>query len=238
MKAMTTPLARVAYGDAPDADLAGRAAGGDHGAFEAIMRRHNRRLFHIARAILHNDAEAEDALQEAYLQAYRALGGFRGDAQLSTWLGRVVANEALMRLRKDARRSAIVPIQPGVAVEEVVPTPGGSMDRQPEISAGRAEMRKLLEARIDALPDVYRAVFMLRAVDEYSVEETAVILQIPEATVRTRFFRARSLLREGLAAEVDIACGDAFNFAGERCDRIVARVMGRIASNRKETPCL
>ena len=238
MKAMTTPLARVAYGDAPDADLAGRAAGGDHGAFEAIMRRHNRRLFHIARAILHNDAEAEDALQEAYLQAYRALGGFRGDARLSTWLGRVVANEALMRLRKDARRSAIVPIQPGVAVEDAIPAPGASMDREPEISAGRAEMRKLLEARIDALPDVYRAVFMLRAVDEYSVEETAVILQIPEATVRTRFFRARSLLREGLAAEVDIACGDAFNFAGERCDRIVARVMGRIASNRKETPCL
>jgi len=80
-------------------------------------------------------------------------------------------------------------------------------------------------------------VFVLRAVDELSVEETAVILQIPEATVRTRFFRARSLLREGLAAEVDIACSDAFSFAGERCDRIVARVMGRLASNRKETPC-
>jgi RNA polymerase sigma-70 factor (ECF subfamily) len=216
--------------DEPDEQLVRRAAGGEAPAFEAIMRRHNRRLYHIARAILHNDAEAEDALQEAYLQAFRALGGFRGDARLSTWLARVVANEALMRLRKDARRSAIVPIQPGVAVEDVVTTPGGSMDREPELSAGRAEIRKLLEARIDALPDVYRAVFMLRAVDEYSVEETAEILQIPEATVRTRFFRARSLLREGLAAEVDMACSDAFNFAGERCDRIVARVMARIAS--------
>jgi RNA polymerase sigma-70 factor (ECF subfamily) len=216
--------------DEPDEQLVRRAAGGEAPAFEAIMRRHNRRLYHIARAILHNDAEAEDALQEAYLQAFRALGGFRGDARLSTWLARVVANEALMRLRKDARRSAIVPIQPGVAVEDVVTTSGGSMDREPELSAGRAEIRKLLEARIDALPDVYRAVFMLRAVDEYSVEETAEILQIPEATVRTRFFRARSLLREGLAAEVDMACSDAFNFAGERCDRIVARVMARIAS--------
>jgi RNA polymerase sigma-70 factor, ECF subfamily len=227
---MTRPLPRSGYVDEPDEQLVRRAAGGEAPAFEAIMRRHNRRLYHIARAILHNDAEAEDALQEAYLQAFRALGGFRGDARLSTWLARVVANEALMRLRKDARRSAIVPIQPGVAVEDVVTTSGGSMDREPELSAGRAEIRKLLEARIDALPDVYRAVFMLRAVDEYSVEETAEILQIPEATVRTRFFRARSLLREGLAAEVDMACSDAFNFAGERCDRIVARVMARIAS--------
>ena len=90
-------------------------------------------------------------------------------------------------------------------------------------------MRKLLEERIDALPGAFRAVFMLRAVEEYSVEETAAILQIPEATVRSRFFRARSLLREGLAAEVDLACGDAFGFAGERCDRVVAGVMERLA---------
>ena len=95
-------------------------------------------------------------------------------------------------------------------------------------------MRKLLEERIDKLPGAYRAVFMLRGVEEYSVEETAAILQIPEATVRSRFFRARSLLREGLASEVDLACEDAFGFAGERCDRIVARVMARLASEVSE----
>ena len=102
-------------------------------------------------------------------------------------------------------------------------------EKGPESEARRGEMRRLLERRIDALPDDYRAVFMLRGVEESSVEEAAAILGIPEATVRSRYFRARSLLREGLAAEVDLACEDAFGFAGERCDRIVARVMERLA---------
>ncbi|MGQ0654262.1 MAG: RNA polymerase sigma factor [Betaproteobacteria bacterium] len=225
---MTKPLQRVGYHDEPDMALAGRVAAGDHSAFEALMRRYNRALFRTARAILRDDAEAEDALQEAYLQAFRSIGSFKGEARLSTWLARVVANEALMRLRKHARRSAIVPIQPGVAVEELHETREAGMEKEPERSARRAEIRKLLEQRIDALPGAYRAVFMLRAVEEYSVEETAAILQIPEATVRSRFFRARSLLREGLAAEVDLACEDAFGFAGERCDRVVARVIAKL----------
>ncbi len=230
---MTNPLPHVGHAETPDAELARRVAAGDHTAFEALMRRYNRALFRTARAILRDDAEAEDALQEAYLQAYRTLGSYRGEARLSTWLARVVANEALMRLRKQARRSAIVPIQPGVMIEEINQIAEGSMDKGPENSARRAEMRKLLEQRIDALPGAYRAVFMLRAVEEYSVEETAAILQIAEATVRSRFFRARSVLREGLASEVDLACGDAFAFAGERCDRIVARVMQRLAAEEQ-----
>jgi len=228
---MTTSLlrtARDAAADSSDAELAERVARGEHAAFEALMRRHNRALFRTARAILRDDAEAEDALQEAYLRAYHTIGSYRGEARLSTWLARVVANEALMRLRKQARRSAIIPLQPGVAVDEVNQIAEGSMEKGPESSARRAEMRKLLEERIDALPGAYRAVFMLRAVEEYSVEETAAILQIPEATVRSRFFRARGLLREGLAAEVDLACSDAFAFAGERCDRVVAGVMARL----------
>lgn len=229
---MIKPLPSAGSPDAPDAELARRVAGGDQTAFETLMRRHNRALFRTARAILRDDAEAEDALQEAYLQAYRTMGSYRGEARLSTWLARVVANEALMRLRKQARRSAILPLQPGVAVEELNEIAEGSMEKEPESAARRAEMRKLLEQRIDALPGAYRAVFMLRAVEEYSVEETASILQIPEATVRSRFFRARSLLREGLASEVDLACGDAFAFAGERCDRIVARVMARLAEEK------
>lgn len=226
---MTKPLPGAGYAGASDAELAAQAAAGNPLAFESIMRRHNRALFRTARAILRDDAEAEDALQEAYLQAYRTLGSFRGDARLSTWLARVVANEALMRLRKQARRSSIVPIQPGLADEEINQRTQGSMDKEPETSARRAEMRKLLEERIDALPNAYRSVFMLRAVEEYSVEETAAILQIPEATVRSRFFRARSLLREGLASEADLATTEAFAFAGERCDRVVANVLQRLA---------
>ena len=226
---MTKPLPRAGSLDTPDEELAGRAAKGDPAAFEALMRRHNRTMFRTARAILRDDAEAEDALQEADLQAYRTLSGFRGEAKFSTWLARVVANEALARLRKQVRRAAIVPLQGGVEMDEINPTMEDSMDKGPETAARRAELRKLLEKRIDALPGAYRPVFMLRAVEEYSVEETAAILQIPEATVRSRFHRARGLLREGLAAEVDLAYEEVFGFAGERCDRIVAGVMQRIA---------
>lgn len=210
----------------PDTQLAASVAGGDKPAFEQLMRRHNRALFRVARAILRDDAEAEDALQEAYIHAYQAIGGFRGDSQLSTWLARVVANEALMRLRKRSRREAIVPLHGDARLEDVADQ---GVAKGPESSAHRAEVRQLLEKHIDALPEAYRPVFMLRAVEEFSVEETAEVLGIPAATVRTRFFRARSLLREALAREIDLAYADAFAFAGERCDRVVARVLGRIA---------
>jgi len=205
----------------------------DPQAFERIMRQHNRMLFRTARAILHDDAEAEDALQEAYMQAYHALGSFRGDAKLSTWLARIVANEALMRLRKRSRRAEIVPIQPAASTEELEQVSDTTMDNAPDANAERGEMRRLLEAQIDALPDSYRTVFMLRGVEELSVEETATVLGIPAATVRTRFFRARSLLREALAQKIDLAYEDAFSFAGSRCDRIVASVLARI--NQQET---
>jgi RNA polymerase sigma-70 factor (ECF subfamily) len=200
----------------------------DSAEFEALMRRHNRMLFRTARAILHDDAEAEDALQEAYLKAYGAMGSFRGEAKVSTWLARIVANEALQRLRKRNRRGAIIPLHSSDAIEELQEIPEESMSNGPEGAAARAEMRKLLEKRIDALPDAYRPVFVLRAVEDLSIEEIAEVLRVPAATVRTRFFRARSLLRESLASEIDLACEDAFGFAGERCDRIVAAVMARI----------
>jgi RNA polymerase sigma-70 factor (ECF subfamily) len=212
----------------PDLELAARVAAGDAAAFEALMRRHNRVLFRTARAILRDDAEAEDALQDAYLQAYRAIGGFRGESKLSTWLARIVANEALMRVRKRARRAEIVPLQPGTSEAEIDEIPDENMSNTPERSAQRIEMRRLLEAQIDSLPDDYRVVFVLRAVEELSVEETAQALGIPPATVRTRLFRARSLLREGLAAKIDLACEEAFAFAGDRCDRIVGYVMERM----------
>ena len=184
-------------------------------------------LFRTARAILRDDAEAEDALQEAYIQAYRSLATFRGDAQLSTWLARIVANEALQRLRKQTRRAEIVPLQSadGGKLEQVTDS---DMDQAPDTTAARGEMRRLLESQIDKLPAAYRTVFVLRAVEELSVEETAAVLDLPPATVRTRHFRARSMLREALARKIDVACEDAFNFAGERCDRVVAGVLARL----------
>jgi RNA polymerase sigma-70 factor (ECF subfamily) len=225
---MAQPAPRTIAKDAPDAELAHRIGGGETAAFEILMRRYNRTLFRTARAILRDDAEAEDALQEAYLQAYHSIGGWRGEAKLSTWLARIVANEALMRLRKQARRAEIVPLQSSATLEGLNEIPDTDMKKTPDREAERLEMRRLLETQIDALPDDYRAVFMLRAVEELSVEETSTVLGIPEATVRSRLFRARSLLREGLASRIDLACEEAFAFAGERCDRIVANVMKRL----------
>ncbi|HEX2565309.1 MAG TPA: RNA polymerase sigma factor [Burkholderiales bacterium] len=194
--------------------------------FEALMRRYNRTLFRTARAILRDDAEAEDALQDAYVRIYGALGSFRGESKLSTWLVRIVANEALMRLRKHNRRSNIVPLYED---QEPVVDKLETSEEGPERAAARAQVRRLLESRIDALPDAFRAVFVLRGLEELSVEETAAALEIPEATVRTRYFRARALLREALSREIDLAHEDAFGFAGERCDRIVRTVLSRLA---------
>ncbi|CAM5779244.1 RNA polymerase sigma factor [Ottowia pentelensis] len=214
----------------PDAELAARGAQGDELAFEAIMRRHNQLLFRTARSMVKNDAEAEDVVQEAYLRAWRALGSFRADAKLSTWLVRIVANEAFGRLRR--KHAPVIPldaamISPEPAIQAALTD---EPERQPEPAAMRAELRQLLESRIDHLPDAFRTVFMLRAVEELSVEEVAQALGIPEATVRTRFFRARGLLREGLASQIDVALGDAFAFDGARCDRIVAQVLSRAAA--------
>jgi RNA polymerase sigma-70 factor, ECF subfamily len=211
-----------------DAGLVQGVLAGDMRALEALMRRYNRTLYRTARAILRDDAEAEDAVQEAYLKAYAALARFRGDSKLSTWLVRIAANEALMRRRKRNGMAQVVPIDGGSAAEPR--DEPMSEESGPERQAQRGEMRRLLERRIDALPDDFRAVFVLRAVEELSVEETAAALGIAEATVRTRHFRARGLLREALAREVDSSLEEAFGFAGERCDRIVAQVLGRIAA--------
>jgi RNA polymerase sigma-70 factor (ECF subfamily) len=214
---------------APDADLARLSAGGGTEAFRLLMRRHNQKLFRTARAILRDDAEAEEAVQEAWLAAYRGFADFRGDSQLSTWLVRIVANEALGRRRKARRTAEVIPIsidQTDVPAEDNTPddTPGAAPDAQ----AMRSEMRALIESRIDQLPDGFRAVFVLRAVEEMSVEETAAALGIPEATVRTRFFRAKSLLRESLSREIDVAVEGAFEFLGARCDRISNAVIARL----------
>jgi len=227
----------AAHQGMPDAEIARRIATGDQDAFRLLMRRHNQTLYRTARSILKDDAEAEDAVQDAYLRAYRAMGGFRDEAKLSTWLVRIVANEALGRLRKRSRGAEVIRLdndaQPDTeAAEENV---NQAMPEQPEAGALRAETRRLLEHRIDALPDAFRAVFVLRALEEMSVEETAVALDLPQATVRTRFFRARGQLREALAREIDGAFDEAFSFAGARCDRIVAGVLARL--NQGATPC-
>jgi RNA polymerase sigma-70 factor (ECF subfamily) len=214
-----------------DAEIVERVCAGDISAFESLMRRYNRPLYRTARSILKDDAEAQDALQEAYLLAFRNLKTYRGAARLLTWLTRIVVNEAIARSRKANRRAKI--IQLGDLTELDNGTPEASMSQpdseQPEQLALRAEVRRLIEKKIDDLPEAYRIVFVMRELEELTIEETAACLEIPEATVRSRHFRAKGLLRESLSREIDFAFEDTFSFDGERCDRIVSGVLARIA---------
>ena len=196
-------------------------------AFGAMMRRYNRRLYRTARAILKDDSLAEDALQEAYLAAFRHMDEFRGDAALSTWLTRIVVNQALQALRRTRRDRVVVPFEESDAQHEALNV-ADSPDTGPENMLLRAQTRRLIERNIDALPEGYRTVFVLREVEDLTVEETAAALDIPPATVRTRLFRAKARLRESLAQQMDVATQDAFGFDGERCDRIVRTVLDRI----------
>lgn len=192
------------------------------------MRLYNQRLFRVARSIVRDDADAEDALQDAYVQAFRKLAEFRGEAELSTWLTRIVINQALMRVRTRTRDRIVVPFSDradGTAQELDV---ADHHAESPSDAAMRGELRKVLERRIDELPESFRTVFVMREVEEMTARETADALGIPEATVRTRLFRARALLRESLDRDIDTARDGVFGFDGARCDRIVAGVLARL----------
>lgn len=214
-----------------DAELAQAVAAGDRRAFGVMMKRYNQLLYRTARSVLRDDADAEDAVQDAWLQAWRAMGGFRAEARLSTWLVRIAVNESLGRLRVARRSADVIPLD--TTGEGVEPFAAEANMQQPESErpesvAERGELRRILEERIDGLPEAFRSVFVLRAVQDMSVDEVAACLGLPEATVRTRHFRARAMLRDALAREIDLAVADAFSFAGARCDRISARVLARL----------
>ncbi|HEU4709548.1 MAG TPA: RNA polymerase sigma factor [Methylophilaceae bacterium] len=213
-----------------DTEIVRRILANEESAFELLMRRYNRPLYRTARSILKDDAEAEDALQEAYILAYRALGKFRGESALSTWLTRIVVNESIARSRKTTRRAEIIQLgaEPGLDYNPGEDAMNNSRPEEPEQAVLRSEARRFLERKIDDLPSSFRTVFILRAMEEMSVEETAFCLDIPEATVRTRYFRARGMLREALSREIDYAFEDAFSFDGARCDRIVAATLSRL----------
>ncbi len=234
---MQQTLPQASNKDLTDAELAGRIALGDMIALQYVMRRHNQTLYRTARSILKDDAEAEDAVQEAYVLAYRAIDRFRGDAKLSTWLTRIVVNVAIRRARKLKRSAEVIDLVADptdsreIGGESLEAGMNESAPEQPERAALRAETRHLIEAKINQLPDVFRTVFVLRAIEEMTVTETAVCLDIPEATVRTRYFRAKGLLREALAREIDFSLGEAFSFAGDRCDRIVAGVLRQLSDS-------
>ena len=213
-----------------DEEVVARVLAGDLPLFEVLMRRHNQRLYRTARAIVRDDAEAEDVMQETYVRAYAALGQFEGRAQWATWLTRIAVNEALARVRARGRfvsREATEVMEDDVMAKEP-PLPARS--EGPEAAASARELGALVEHAMDDLPDTYRAVFVLREVQELSTAETAACLDVSEELVKVRLHRARAELRRLMDARLGVATREVFDFHASRCDRVVAAVLERIAA--------
>jgi RNA polymerase sigma-70 factor (ECF subfamily) len=214
---------------AEEAELVERARRNDAHAIRLIMQRHNRRLYRIARSILRDDSEAEDALQEAYVRAFSHLDRYRGEARLGTWMVRIVMNEALGRLRRRRETVDLVVVEQGARLSaEVIPFPHIQLD--PETDMAQREIRVLVERAIDELPEAFRTVLVARAIEGMSTEETAELFGIPVETVKTRLHRARRLVRLEIERQVGPVMTDAFPFAGRRCERLTERVLERLGA--------
>lgn len=219
---------RPDYAGMSEADLVRRARAGEREAFRCIMQHGNQRLYRIARGVVRDDAEAEDVVQEAYVRAFTGLDGFRGESSIYTWLTRIVLNEANGRLRKRRLNVGLEALETAQKQgAHVIMFPGGDPAASPEADTVRLQVRRVLEAAIDELPDDFRVVFVMRDVEGLNGAETAAALEIREETVKTRLHRARRLLREALADRLASTTADAFLFLGARCERITERVLAR-----------
>lgn len=217
-----------AAGRSNDAELVRRALARDGEAFRTIMERHNRRLYHIARSILRNDSEAEDAVQDAYVNAFTHLDQFRGDASLSTWLARITMNEALGRLRRERPTQNLEALEAQQIGAQIIPFPQAGASDDPEKTMAQREILRLVEQATDSLPEAFRVVFVARVIEGMSVEDTAEILALRPETVKTRLHRARRLVREQLDRKIGPVLLDAFPFAGKRCERLTGAVLKRL----------
>ena len=208
-----------------DEEVITRVLAGDTAIFEIVIRRHNQRLYRVARAILRDDGEAEDVMQDAYVRAYEHLSQFAGRAKFSTWLTRIAVHEALARQRRGQRYQELPPSSE---------RDGDPMDRfasltaNPEQQASNSELRRILEEAVERLPESYRIAFMLRDVEEMSTADAAEALEITEENLKIRLHRARALLRKSLYARAGIERKEVFQFNAVRCDRVVENVFERI----------
>jgi len=214
----------AASGCLSDEQIVEKVLTGQTALFEVVMRRHNERLYRAARAIVRDESEAEDVMQQAYVNAYSHLRQFDGRSRFSTWLTRIAIHEALSRARRRGRYTNMdtEPISGPTAVTSIASTP------DPERLAFSRELGALIEAAIDRLPDGAREVFILRKVEGMSTEEVAATLDVSEAVVKTRLSRARAALRCELSAQAEAAASNAFRFLSPRCDRVVAAVLACI----------
>lgn len=227
------PLEHAALADAALVALARRH---DEAAVRILVRRHNRRLFRVARSVLRDDAEAEDVVQATYVRAFTRLEGFRGEAALGTWLTRIALNEALGRLRQRRPRADLDALDAAAAEGESVivfpmlPAPAG-----PESEAGRAQVRQVLERAVDQLPEPFRLVFVLREIEGLSTEEAATLLAIRPETVKTRLHRARRLLRLAIERLLSAGFSEIFPFDGARCVHMADRVVESLRERQTGT---
>lgn len=226
---MTHANHAVDYANANLSGLVQRVQDGDQEGYRHLIQRCNQRLFRVARAVLNDDMEAEDALQESWLKAYGHIQSFRSESNVTTWLTRIVLNECHDRLRTQRSRVALDEIEPGMGQVVNFPTRFGMED--PSHRAGRVQARELIERAIETLPEIYRVVFMMRAVEEYSTEETANVLGVRAEVVKTRLHRARNLLRKALHETLEPVLHESFSFLGLRCARITQSVMQQLADS-------
>jgi RNA polymerase sigma-70 factor, ECF subfamily len=226
---MTRPQARrAAPAVLDDAELVRRVLARDADAFRTIMQRNNRRLYRIARSVLRNNAEAEDAVQEAYVSAFTHLASYRGESSLAAWLSRITMNEALGRLRHRRDTVDIATLKDTRAEAEIIQFPLAAQTDDPERTMAQRQILQLVEETTDDLPEAYRLVFVTRVIEGMSVEETADLLGIKPETVKTRLHRARQLVREQLDKKIGPVLMDAFPFAGKRCERMTGAVLNRL----------
>ena len=215
------PLSLAPFQTLSDEEVVERVLAGEIELFEILMRRYTQRLYRVARAILADDGEAEDVMQDAYVRAYSHLGQFAGQARFSTWLTRIAVHEALARARRGRR---LVQIEDLSRREDSMP----STERGPEQRAIQRNLQSLLETAIDALPESFRSVLVLREVEGLSTAETADSLGISEALVKTRLHRAHAALRNDMESRTRATLASSFPFHLSRCDRVVAAVFERI----------
>jgi RNA polymerase sigma-70 factor (ECF subfamily) len=218
--------AAVDYGAFSDLELARMCASRDRGAVRHVVTSNNQRLFRTAWSILKHRAEAEEAVQAAYMSAFANMAAFEGRSSLSTWLTRIVVNEALGRRRAEQRRRSRLE-QEGVAVLDTYRETmmRGSEVDAPDVTVAREQIRRLIEKAVSDLPDVFRTVFVLREIEGLSVEDTSAIVGVPVATVKTRLFRGRRRLQEMLAPEMAALLTGTFPFAGADCAAMTERVL-------------
>ena len=209
----------------PDAEVVDRVRAGETGLYELLMRRYNQRLFRIIRSVLTNDTEAEDVLQETWVRAYEHLDQFEGRASFATWATRIAYHEALARARAGKRWTAVENPE-GDIMPEV--NRRQSIHRNARGAGDSRPVGRMLQSAVDALPETYRTVFVLREVEQLSTTETADSLGLSEEAVKTRLHRSRALLRRELQEQIGPAVAESYAFLGARCDRTVTRVLARI----------